>query len=124
MAEVMFETYDVPHQPETLMSKPRRGQKTHAKEHSMWRHFSGIATARTIIITNGVASASPGLVSPLADQIAAADSSTTTAGGKAVWYSTNELQTVTPAEGGIFTTAGYTVTGQYSDTYDDTYDGN
>ena len=121
MAEVMFETYDVPHQPETLMSKPRRGQKTHPREYSMWRHFSGIATARTIIITGGVASAAPGLVSPFQNEIDDADTSTSTVGGKAVWYSTNKLQTVTSAEGTIFITAGYVVDGSYVDGYSDFY---
>ncbi len=103
------------------MPKLRRGQRSHAKEHSMWRHFSGIATARTIIITSGVASASPGLVSPLQDQLDAADTSTSTAGGKAIWYSGNEAQTVTSAEGDIFVTAGYHVDGRYVDGYNDLY---
>ena len=121
MAEVMFETYDTPHLTENLDHPTLRGRKIHTKEFSMWRHFSGVATARTIIITGGVASASPGLVSPLADQIAAADDSVSTPGGKAVWYSTNEIQTVTSAEGTIFTTAGYVVDGRYVDGYSDFY---
>ena len=121
MAEVMFETYDTPHLTEKLDHPTLRGRKIHTKEHSMWRHFSGIATARTIIITNGVASASPGLVSPLQDQLNAADNSTSTSGGKAIWYSTNEDQTVTSVEGTIFTTAGYVVDGRYIDAYPNFY---
>lgn len=101
MAGVLFETYDVPHRPEAT---------GHDKKWSLWRWFSGIATARIIIITGGVATASPGAATATVDQIAAADDSTSTADGKAVWYATNETQTVTASEGTIFTTAGYAVT--------------
>ena len=101
MAGVMFDTYDTPHQPESV---------GHGENWSLWRWYSGIATARTIIITAGVASPSPGRVYPSTDEIDAADDSTSTAGGKAIWYATNETQTVTSAEGTIFTTAGYDVT--------------
>ena len=92
----------------------------------MWRHFSGIATARTIIIANGVASASPGLVSPTQTLLDLADDSTSTAGGKAIWYSTDEAQTITTAEGVIFANAGYIVDGRegvadYVDGYSDIY---
>ena len=97
----MFDTYDTPHQPESV---------SHGENWSLWRWYSGIATARTIIITGGVASPSPGRVYPSIDEINAADDSTSTAGGRAIWYSTNENQTVTSAEGTIFTTAGYSVT--------------
>ncbi len=121
MAEVMFETYDTPHLTEKLDHPTLRGKKIHTEEYSMWRHFSGIATARTIIITGGVASAAPGLVSPFQNELDAADTSTSTAGGKAIWYSTNELQTVTSAEGTIFITAGYVVDGSYVDGYSDFY---
>ncbi len=121
MAEVMFNTYDIPHLTENLDHPTLRGKKIHTKEYSMWRHFSGIATARTIIITGGVASAAPGLVSPLQTQLDVADDSTSTPGGKAIWYSTNETQTVTSAEGAIFTTAGYVVDGKYVDVYGDFY---
>ena len=105
MAEVLFQTYDTPHQPESV---------GHGENWSLWRWYSGIATARTIIITGGVATPSPGRVHPSTDEIDAADDSTSTAGGKAIWYSTDvgdndTTQTVTSAEGTIFTTAGYTV---------------
>ena len=119
MAEVMFNTYDVPHQTEE--PPKRRGKKIHTDKHSMWRHFSGIATARTIIIASGVASASPGLVSPTQTLLDLADNSTSTAGGKAIWYATNQTQTVTTAEGTIFTTAGYVVDNKYVDVYGDYY---
>ena len=121
MAEVMFNTYDIPHLTENLDHPTLRGRKIHTREHSLWRHFSGIATARTIVITGGVASASPGLVNPTIDQINNPDSSTSTAGGKAVWYATNQTQTVTTAEGTIFTTAGYVVDNKYVDVYGDYY---
>ena len=126
MAEVMFNTYDTPHLTENLDHPTLRGKKIHTRQYSMWRHFSGIATARTIIIAGGVASASPGLVAPFQTELDVADNSTSTAGGKAIWYSTNVNQTVTTAEGVIFVNAGYIVDGRegvadYVDGYSDTY---
>ena len=121
MAEVMFHTYDTSHQPEVPKPEPKlRGRRTHTKEYSLWRHYSGIATARTIIIASGVASAFPGLVSPSQNLIDLADNSTSTSSGKAIWYATNEAQTITSAEHAIFLTAGYPVTGYFA-AYGDVY---
>ncbi len=100
-AKVTIDTYDTPHQPESI---------GHSEKYSLWRWFSGIATARTVIITGGVATPSPGAVHPTVTQLDDADDSTTTAGGKAIWYSTGSDQVVSTAEGIILATAGYTVT--------------
>jgi hypothetical protein len=98
MTLVNFTTYDKPHIPEP-------GHE----EFSMWRYFSGIATARTIIITSGVATAAPGMVNPTQTELDNADAGTGE-NGKAIWRSSNETQTVNTTEGTILTTAGYTVT--------------
>jgi hypothetical protein len=100
MPTVTLPTYDVPHRAESV---------GHAKKWSLWRWYSGIATALVTIITSGVATAFPGLAVPTVDQINDADDSTSTTNGKAAWYSTGSDQSVTLAEAAILQTAGYTV---------------
>ncbi len=102
MTSLALTHYDTPHLDETV---------GHASRWSMWRYFSGFATSRTVIITSGVATPSPGAVNPTVDQIAGADASTsdTYYEGKAVWASSGTPWTVTSAEATILTTAGYTL---------------
>ncbi|KKK59139.1 hypothetical protein LCGC14_3037390, partial [marine sediment metagenome] len=51
VATVTFTTYDTPWGAESV---------GHGVKHSLWRWYDGFRTARTIIITGGVATASPG----------------------------------------------------------------
>ena len=76
---------------------------------SMWRHYgTPIATGYSVLITGGVATPSPGRVSPTAGDIAAADAGSGE-GGKA-WFRGGITYTVTSAEQTILEAAGYTVT--------------
>lgn len=82
----------------------------HNTEHvSLWRHYgTPIATGYSVLITGGVATASPGRISPTAGDIAAADAGSGE-GGKA-WFRGGITYTVTSAEQTILEAAGYTVT--------------
>lgn len=80
------------------------------ERHSMWRHYgSPIPVGYTVLITSGVASTYPGLVSPSTDQIAAADAGS---GEEGLAYFRGGIEyTITSAEDAILTSAGYTVKG-------------
>lgn len=83
-------------------------QGGHGERYSMWRHYQGvIPTGYSVLITSGTATASPGRVSPSADDIANADSGSGE-GGKA-WFRGGITYTVTAAEQTILEAAGYTV---------------
>jgi len=76
----------------------------------MQRHYQGvIPTGYSVLITDGVATPSPGMVTPTADQVAGADASSSGEGDVA-WFRGGITYTVTTAEGVILTAAGYTVT--------------
>ena len=75
----------------------------------MWRHFRQLAVGFNVLITAGVANASPGATSVDTQQIEDADSSAGGEGGKA-WFRGGLTYTVTAAEDTILTAAGYTVT--------------
>lgn len=96
---VTFATYDTPHRPETV---------NHSNDWSLWRYYDGIRTRRTIIITNGVATPSPGAASLTADDYANADTGSGE-NGLAIWHGDDSVQTVTSAEGAILIAAGYVV---------------
>ena len=94
-------TYDVPKHPEV--------DGNHDRRYSLWRYFSdGIPTSYTVIITGGVANASPGYQNASVDQLNAADSGSGVA-GKGV-FEGGRSYTVTSAEDTILSAAGYTVT--------------
>lgn len=76
---------------------------------SLWRHYQGvIPTSYSVLITSGVATPTPGRVSPTAGDIADADSGSGE-GGKA-WFRGGIAYTVTSAEQTILEAAGYIVT--------------
>ena len=93
----------------------------HGKDYSMWRHYAGvIPTPYVVIITDGVANASPGTVSPSVHTIkgnaevpnatasyAGADAGSGDA-GLAV-FTGGRTYTVTSAEETILLAAGYTM---------------
>lgn len=92
-------TYLVPLNPES---------DGHSERFSLWRHYQGvIPTGYSVLITDGTAIASPGMVSPTAGQIAAADAGSGE-GGKA-WFRGGITYTVTSGEASALTDAGYTV---------------
>ncbi len=94
-------TYDVPKHAE--LDGP------HSERYSLWRYFSdGVPTSHVVIITSGVANASPGFTTPSVDQMNAADSGSGVA-GKAIFHG-GQTYTVTSGEDTILTAAGYTVT--------------
>ena len=94
-------TYDTP--------KPHEVNAPHTDRYSLWRYFSdGIPTARVVIITGGVANASPGFETPSVAQMNDADVGSGTA-GKAIFHG-GQTYTVTSGEDTILTAAGYTVT--------------
>ena len=79
-----------------------------SNENMFWVHYGkAIPTGYSVLITGGAASASPGLISPTAGDIAAADSGSGE-GGKA-WFRGGITYTVTEAEKTILEAAGYTV---------------
>ncbi len=99
MATVAFTSYDIPHGAESV---------GHGEEWSLWRWYNGIAVGRVIMITNGVATPSPGAATATADQYAAADAGSGQ-DGKAIWHTTDGAVTVTSAEATILIAAGYTL---------------
>ena len=79
------------------------------KHASMWRHYGGvIPVGYSVLITSGVATASPGRVSPSVDDVNNADSGSGE-GGQA-WFRGGLTYTVTSGEQTILETAGYTIT--------------
>jgi len=75
---------------------------------SMWRHYGGvIPTGYVVLITSGVANASPGSISPSIDDMAGADSGSGD-GGLAI-FSRGATYTVTAGEQTILETAGYSM---------------
>ncbi len=99
MPIVEFTSYDVPHDDESV---------GHAEKWSLWRWYSGHAVSRVIMITNGVATPSPGAATATADQYADADAGSGQ-GGKAIWHSSDGAVTITAAEATILIAAGYTL---------------
>ena len=100
MATFTPDTYTIPINPES---------NGHGEQHSMWRHYQGvIPVGYSVLITSGTATTSPGVVSPTADQIAAADAGS--GEGGLAWFRGGITYTVTSAEGTALTAAGYTVT--------------
>lgn len=93
-------TRTIPLNPET--------QGGEGAQHSMWRHYQGvIPVGYSVLITSGVATPSPGIVSPLTTAIAAADASTSGEGDVA-WFRGGIQYTITSAEDTIIKAAGYT----------------
>ena len=92
--------------PETYgMPIPTEGDKN-----SLWRHYGlPIQTSYSVLITGGVATPSPGRISPTAGDIAAADDGSGE-GGKA-WFRGGITYAVTSAESTILEAAGYTIIG-------------
>jgi hypothetical protein len=79
----------------------------HAPTHSMWRYFTdGIPREYVVIITSGVANASPGYATPSVAQFNNADSGSGE-NGKAIFRGTNTY-TITAGEDTILQAAGYT----------------
>ncbi len=99
MPTIAFTSYDVPHDDESV---------GHAEKWSLWRWYGGIAVSRVIMITNGVATPSPGAATATADQYADADTGSGQ-GGKAIWHTSDGAVTVTAAEATILIAAGYTL---------------
>ncbi len=94
-------TYDMP--------KPPEVNAPHTDRYSLWRYFSdGVPTSHVVIITSGVANASPGHKTPSVDQMNAADVGSGEV-GKAIFHG-GQTYTVTSGEDTILTAAGYTVT--------------
>jgi len=80
-----------------------------AARFSLWRHYGlPIQTGYVVLITDGVASPSPGRISPSVTDMAGADTGSGD-DGRGV-FSRGATYTVTDAEDTILTTAGYTVT--------------
>jgi hypothetical protein len=91
------------------MAKRPETDGPHAPVFSLWRYFAdGIATQRVVIITSGVANASPGYATATVDQFNNADAGSGE-NGLAVFRG-GVTYTVTAGEDTILTAAGYTVT--------------
>ncbi|WP_461521044.1 hypothetical protein [Porticoccus sp.] len=76
--------------------------------HNIWRYMNWRDVGYNVLITGGVATASPGSIAPDTDTIAAADSGSGE-GGKA-WFRGGITYNVNGTEDNILTSAGYTVT--------------
>ena len=74
---------------------------------SLWRHYDGIPTGYVVLITSGVATASPGRASVTTDEILAADSGSGDDGR--AHFRGGIGYAVTTAEKTILEAAGYTV---------------
>ena len=85
-------------------------EHTLSRDHvSMWRHYGGmIPVGYSVLITDGVATASPGRVSPSIDNIKDADSGSGD-DGRAV-FTRGSTYTITSSERTILLAAGYTIT--------------
>lgn len=94
--------------PDTYTDAPPVEKVNHKADHSLWRYYGGREVEYVVLITSGVANASPGVVSPTTGQLAAADDGSGDE-GKAI-YRGGRTYTVTAAEDTILTAAGYTVT--------------
>lgn len=89
---------------------PDRREETQgaANDNMFWGHYGkAIPTGYSVLITGGVATASPGTITPTAGDIADSDSGSGE-GGKA-WFRGGNVYTVTSAEQTILEAAGYTV---------------
>lgn len=76
------------------------------RRYNLWRYTNWRDVGYHVLITGGVATASPGTISPESDAIAAADSGSGE-GGKA-WFRGGITYTITGTEDTILTAAGYT----------------
>jgi len=88
---------------------PDRIEQRFGGRAGLFRHYGQpIAVGYSVLITSGVASASPGVVSPDVNQLAATDAGSGE-DGKA-WFTGGKTYTVTSAEQTILEAAGHTVT--------------
>ena len=72
----------------------------------MWRHYGGaIQTGYSVLITSGTATPSPGVVSPNANDVNAAD--TGSGEGGLAWFRGGIAYTITSAEESALNSAGY-----------------
>ena len=95
-------TYDGP----SRMAGPELNHRSIGTD--MWRHFRQLPIGFHVLITAGVATASPGRTDVTTSDIEDADLGSGE-GGQA-WFRGGLTYTVTDAEDTILTTAGYTIT--------------
>ena len=107
-------TYKIPINPET--------QGGEGAEHSLWRQYLGvIPVGYSVLITSGTATTYPGVASPSADDVAAAD--TGSGEGGLAWFRGGIEYTITSAEKTILEAAGYVIqVNQFSSAFDGSFD--